>query len=788
MYINVFIDTNTRALENGFTYKIPKKFEGKITPGMRVLVPFGKSNKIVVAFVYKLVESITGNYEVKEVKNLLDNKRIVSDELIRLAFFMQENYLSSVYSSIRQILPPGRIKEIKEYYYLTSLNPKDELQSFLIHKKSYDEIYEKFGDVIKELNFLYKNKEIDIYYDIKRDVSIKYEEYIYLIDKNPVLKKNAIKQKAVVDFLKDNNKAKLKDVLSKTSSNLSTVKTLKSKNVIKIEKIEKKRDVFNDDIQKYEKFVLNKEQDNAFKEIINSKKGFFLLKGVTGSGKTEIFLQLVEENLKQGRESIILVPEISLTPQTIERFTGRFGKKIAVIHSKLSQSEKFDQWRMIKNNEVKIVIGARSAIFSPFENIGLIIIDEEHDMSYISGKDPKYNTIEIAELRANINKANLVLASATPLLNSMKKAHEGKYKLLELKNRINNIEMPEIEIIDMREELKNHNYSMISKKLFLLIKETLTKNEQIILFLNKTGHTSFTFCRKCGYVIKCDACDVAMTYHKHKNRLICHYCGRTKVQPVVCPNCGSSAIKEFGAGTEKLEEEVKKLFPKSKVLRMDSETAVNKNSYEKMYTFMKQGRVDILIGTQMVAKGLDFKNVTLVGIIAADISLNLDDYMAHEKTFQLITQVSGRAGRGNKKGKVVIQTYRPNHFAIQSAKNNDYDSFYNYEMNIRKSTKFPPFVDLINIRIVGENRKILMEVSKKLFKELNLNLDEVLEINKPIPAKIEMVNNRHRINILIKINRNKKIILKQIDEITKNFRKQFKEFNFIVSINSNNIN
>lgn len=477
----------------------------------------------------------------------------------------------------------------------------------------------------------------------------------------------------IVNYLKENGSTNIKKLLSETKSSKSSLDSLVEKSLVFITKIEKSKEI-NFAKSDYKKFDLNYEQEKAFNLINEDRQGKFLLYGVTGSGKTEIFLQVVEEILKEGKQAIILVPEISLTPQTIERFRGRFNEKIAIFHSNLTPKEKFNQWRMINNGEVNIAIGARSAIFAPFKNLGIIIIDEEHDQSYISSMDPKFHTAEIAKKRADYNSCNLILASATPSITSMQDVNKGELKLIKLENRVNN-NMPKVEIMDMKDELKASNYSMISRRLFNEISYNLENSEQTILFLNKVGHDSFTFCRSCGHVIKCDACDVAMTYHKHIDRLVCHYCGRTYKQPKICPVCHSKKIKEFGAGTEKLEEEIRRLFPKANIMRMDSITATNKESYFKMYEGMKSNTIDILIGTQMVAKGLDFKNVSLVGIVSADLSLNVGDFKANETTFQLLTQVSGRAGRDKLDGRVIIQSYKPNNFVIQSAKNNDYNSF-----------------------------------------------------------------------------------------------------------------
>ena len=445
---------------------------------------------------------------------------------------------------------------------------------------------------------------------------------------------------------------------------------------------------------------------------------------------------------------------------------------------------------MIKNGEVKIAIGARSAIFAPFKNLGAIIIDEEHDNSYVSSKDPKYHTREIAKFRANYHSCNLIMASATPSIETMKDVKDDKLGLLHLSSRINN-NMPDIDIIDMREELKNSNYSMLSMKLQEEIRKNIENKEQTILFLNKIGHDSFTFCRACGYVVKCEACDVAMTYHKNVNKLVCHYCGRTKKQVKVCPNCHSKKIKEFGAGTEKLEEEVRQLFPDANIYRMDSMVATNKAKYNNMYKSMKSGKIDILIGTQMIAKGLDFENVTLVGIVSADLSLNVGDFSAQETSFQLLTQVAGRAGRANKAGRAIIQTYKPENFVIQAVKSNDYQSFFDNELKIREAFSYPPFINIVTIKILNEDRVKTIDISKEFTDELK-NLLKVyldIEIIGPNPCKISRINNKYRYNILIKVgNKNLDLCRDVIARIRNALIKKYKDTSFIVAINPVNIN
>lgn len=788
MYAKVIIDSNSRFLDRSFTYKVPDKFIDNIQIATRVLVPFGKGDKTVVAFVYELVEEVNTSYTIKEIIEIIDDRKLISNELMDLAFFMSKRYMSPIKACLKQVMPPTKVKDIKIFYENIS-DKSDEFLDFLNKKRELSEVSEKFKDYKKRLDYYLDNDLIKQTFDIKSSQRVSYEEIANLNDNiNIELSSNAKKQLEIVNYLKENGSTNIKKLLSETKSSKSSLDLLVKKSLVFISKIEKSKEIsfVKSD---YKKFDLNYEQEKAFNLINEDRQGKFLLYGVTGSGKTEIFLQVVEEILKEGKQAIILVPEISLTPQTIERFKGRFNEKIAIFHSNLTPKEKFNQWRMINNGEVNIAIGARSAIFAPFKNLGIIIIDEEHDQSYISSMDPKYHTAEIAKKRADYNSCNLILASATPSITSMQEVNKGELKLIKLENRVNN-NMPKVEIVDMKDELKASNYSMISRRLFNEISYNLENSEQTILFLNKVGHDSFTFCRSCGHVIKCEACDVAMTYHKHIDRLVCHYCGRTYKQPKICPICHSKKIKEFGAGTEKLEEEIRKLFPKANIMRMDSITATNKESYFKMYEGMKSNTIDILIGTQMIAKGLDFKNVSLVGIVSADLSLNVGDFKANETTFQLLTQVSGRAGRDKLDGRVIIQSYKPNNFVIQSAKNNDYNSFYNHELNLRKSFNYPPYKNIITIKIINESRSKTINVSKKLYKELvdKIYKDNV-DIIGPNPCKISRINNKFRYNILIKVeDYDLDNVLSKITEIRKEFINLYKDTSFIPALNPVNIN
>ncbi|WP_311492425.1 primosomal protein N' [uncultured Anaerococcus sp.] len=788
MYAKVIIDSKSRFLNRPFTYHIPEKLNNKLKRAMRVLVPFGKGNKTSVAFVYEIVENIELEFKTKDIIDIIDENKLVSDELLDLAFYMSKEYLSPIQLSLKQVLPPTSIDKIKSFYLSTSKR-EDALLNFLKLKRTKNEILDKFPNSTDKLNSLIENKEIKVIYEVNDKINISYDTYIKLIDNGYKIPKNAKKQKDIIEYLKNHGLTKQSDLLKNTSSFLSSLKSLIDKNIV--EQINKEaRKELKQDYKIYRRHNLNTEQDKAFRTIIDKTDGKFLLFGVTGSGKTEIFLQVVEEVIKKGKEAIILVPEISLTPQTIERFSGRFDEKIAIMHSRLTPREKFNQWMMIKNGEVKIAIGARSAIFAPFKNLGAIIIDEEHDNSYISSKDPKYHTRDIAKFRANYHSCNLIMASATPSIETMKEVKDEKLELLKLTSRVNKV-MPEISLVDMREELKNSNYSMLSTELQEEIKQNLDKHEQTILFLNKIGHDSFTFCRACGYVVKCEACDVAMTYHKKVNKLVCHYCGRTKNQVRICPNCHSKKIKEFGAGTEKLEEEVRTLFPEANILRMDSMVATNKSKYDQMYESMKARKTDILLGTQMIAKGLDFENVTLVGIISADLSLNVGDFSAQETSFQLLTQVVGRAGRANKPGRAIIQTYKPENFVIQAVKTNDYQSFFESEMKIREAFSYPPFKNIITVKIVNEDRVKTIDISKEFTSNLRISLKSLLdvEIIGPNPCKISRINNKFRYNILIKVSdRDLNICRNVLSRIRNNLINKYKDTSFIVAFNPVNIN
>lgn len=511
------------------------------------------------------------------------------------------------------------------------------------------------------------------------------------------------------------------------------------------------------EVEKTEAMRLTDEQRKAVETILPSLRDrvheVFLIHGVTSSGKTEIYMQVIDDCVCRGRTAIMLVPEISLTPQTIERFIGRFGaEKIAVLHSKLSMGERYDEWMRIKKGEVKIVIGARSAVFAPLSDIGVIVLDEEHESTYKSDMSPKYDAIEVAIRRAKKNQAVVLLGSATPSLVSAYKAETGEYKKILLTERFNKTPLPSVEIIDMREELKNGNKSIFSVALYREMKENLEQKRQVILFLNRRGYSTFVSCRSCGYVMRCRECGISLTYHKTENEAICHFCGSREKVPTVCPVCGGKYIKHFGTGTEKVEELTREIFPEYTVDRLDLDTTTKKGSIDKILNAFRKGKTNILIGTQLVAKGLDFSNVGLVGIVSADISLNVPDFRSAERTFQLITQAAGRAGRGDSTGRVLIQSYNPEHYSIIAAAAHDYEAFYRAESEIRKQIGYPPFSDLIQIVLSSENEQEAYEVCRQIAEDFirGVGKSEERYVLGPHAAPMNKIKGLYRFQLLIK--------------------------------------
>lgn len=795
LYAEIIVDNQSSKTDTLYTYKIPFDMRKKVNIGMRVMVPFGRGNKTIQGLIINIKDSI--DFDKKRLKNitaLIDKDPMISEELIKLGIWMRREYLAQYIEVFKSIMPTGITQKVKKYIYIDKFSLEDlkgvksnnqkRILRYLIDNngESLDKL--KIQLDIKNINSSIKSlvdkKNIKVEHKIEQEVNKKSEKFVIkkfdnenMSDILKQINNGAYKQKQIIMFLKDHKTIKLSKLIKETNSNNSSIKALEDKKLIRIADKEVIREVLKKEFEKTNNKVLTEEQkscyDTIYSSIIREESDKFLIHGVTGSGKTEVYLQLIEKILKKGKQAIVLVPEISLTPQTVERFVSRFGKKIAVLHSKLSLGERYDQWRKIKEGTVNIAIGARSAVFAPFDNLGIIIIDEEHEGSYKSSMNPKYDAIKVAEKRCELENSVLVLGTATPAINTYYLAEKGVYNLIELNKRANNQNMPEVKVIDMRDELEKGNKSIISEELYNEIKDKLNNNRQIILFLNRRGFSTFISCRKCGYVEKCPHCEITLTYHKNKGWLKCHYCGFAKKPPVVCPDCGSKYIKFFGIGTQQVEEIVKENFEKSEVERMDLDTTGKKNSHEEILNRFKIKQIDVLVGTQMISKGLDFPNVTLVGVVAADLTLNLPDFRAPERTFQLLTQVSGRSGRGEEKGNVVVQTYDPDHYSIIHAKKHDYKGFYKEEIKLRKAFNYPPFTNIISIVFSTINEKLLEKITTKVadiiiknIEHKNKEFDIRNNIIGPTPSPISKIKNKYRWQILIKANDSELNMIKNI--------------------------
>lgn len=817
-YAEIIINNTNSNVDKPFTYIIGQDLIPLIKIGMRVIIPFGQGNKLIKGIVIDIVDEFHEEYKLKEIIDIIDEKPLISEDLIELSMWMREEYLSTSIESLRQIFPPGDFKKLNTFIKLEDKYPdisiSDEEVDILKYLKSnkialLDDLKLEFKgySINGILNSMEEKNIISTYIDINSKVEKKYEKQVRLIrdDLNideirEIIGARAKKQIEIAEYMYDIKEISFKNLSKALTTTLATVRALEEKEIIEIYEKEVNREAIKVDIARYEKHVLSEDQKGVYEDITcnfdRKEDNKFLIRGITGSGKTEIYLQLVEEMIKRGKQSIVLVPEISLTPQTIDRFVGRFGDAVAVIHSRLSHGERFDEWRKIKNGQVEIVVGARSAVFAPFQNLGLIVIDEEHESTYKSSQNPKYDTIEVAAKRVDIEDGFLVLGSATPSLETYHKAENGQIRLLELEHRANDSMLPQVDVIDMRQELNNGNKSMFSQDLYRSIEENLESEKQTILFLNRRGFSTFVSCRQCGYVVECEDCDISMTYHRNINKLRCHYCGLATSPPEVCPECGSNYIKYFGVGTEQVEQYTRKMFPDARVARMDFDTTSKKGSYDKILGAMKKGHIDILIGTQMISKGLDFKDVTLVGVIAADTSLNLPDFRAPERTFQLITQVAGRAGRGETPGKVIVQTYDPDHYSIVLSKDHDFKSFYENEIKLRESFMYPPFYSMINIVLYGENLKKVMKLAEDVHGLLCRESTQIEEDDKckyiigPNPAPLEKIKNNYRWHIILKAKKENieafKTILKRV-LIYNEYKLDTKDIKISIDINPNSI-
>lgn len=699
-FAQVILSTSHTDIDKIFDYEIPFLLMAEIQLGMRVLVPFGFRNTSTEGYVVGFAEKTdVPEPKIKCIASIMDKYPVFSQEMILLAWWMKEKYYTTLSQCLQVIMPAG-------------INMKNEVKTLSLNIS---------GIMLEE-------------------------------ELEKMKKRESSKAQLMVTELLQQGDYTASSIKSKLKITDSAIKTLLKRGVIKENIHQQRRKLFDyENTQRTEPLSLTEEQKNALETIMEQDEKPVLVHGVTGSGKTEIYLQAIGKVIEMGKQAIVLVPEISLTPQMTDRFISRFGGKVAVSHSRMSAGERIDVWQRAKNSEISVMIGPRSAVFTPFSNLGIIIMDEEHEGSYKSDTTPKYDAREVAEFRCGQLGAKMVYGTATPSLKTYYRAKNGEVTLVTLKERPLNRPMPQTEIVDMRRELEEGNRSIFSRKLYEEMKDVLSKGQQAMLFINRRGFSTFVSCRKCGHVMMCSSCNVSYTYHSAENQLRCHYCGKKAEVPKLCPECGSKYIKYFGTGTQKVEDEVRRYFPNAKVLRMDMDTTKKKNSHKRILTAFGNGEADILIGTQMIAKGHDFANVTLVGIIAADISLNTGDFRGGETTFQLITQVSGRAGRDNLLGRVIIQTYQPESYIINLAAQCNYEEFYEKESLLRKTMTYPPFSNIFSALAFGKNEKDVIQEIQRLSHILGeQNKDKKFEILGPAPAIISKIKDEYRWHIFIK--------------------------------------
>ncbi|WP_270181822.1 primosomal protein N' [Alkalihalobacillus sp. CinArs1] len=761
MIAKVIVDVPANQTDRLFDYAIPESFQDVLEPGMRIVVPFGPRK--IQGFVIS-IEKDSELDKLKELDEIKDVTPVLTPELLDLGFWLTEKTLCYAVSAFQAMLPAAMKANVTKT--VVRGNQFDETAPWgkMIGETNgmrWEDFLSHFTH--KDLNRAIKHDELEVRYDVKEKTAPKTQLAVSaqlsaqeLSVEKEKMGNRALKQQEIIQYFIDHQGAvSYKELMGTLDTTRSTIKALVSKSILKEEEMELYRDPYEGrSFAPSTPLDLTDLQQQAITPILdsieNNQHRTFLIHGVTGSGKTEIYLQSIHRVLNDGKEAIVLVPEISLTPQMVNRFKSRFGSNVAVLHSGLSRGEKYDEWRKIHRGEVKVVVGARSAVFAPFKNLGIIIIDEEHEGSYKQEENPRYHARDVAIKRGENHNCPIVLGSATPSLESYARATKGVYTLLELLHRVNNQQMPEVSIVDMREELRSGNRSMFSNELFDKLQDRLMKKEKSVLFLNRRGYSTFVMCRDCGFVVECPHCDISLTYHKINGTMRCHYCGFEEPLPSSCPECESEHIRFFGTGTQRVEEELTKILPEARVVRMDVDTTRRKGSHEKLLTHFGEGKADILLGTQMIAKGLDFPNVTLVGVLAGDAMLHIPDFRASEKTFQLLTQVSGRAGRHVLPGEVVVQSYTPEHYSIELASQHDYLAFYKREMIMRKQYGYPPFYFLAMVNVSHEELTKTVDVTEKISEFLKSSLSEESVVLGPVASAIPRIKDRYRYQCMIK--------------------------------------
>lgn len=776
MYAQVIIDANHAEVDRVFDYRVPAQWEEAICVGLRVMVPFGQRNTKREGYVIALTETTeVPAGKIKEIVEILDEGRpILTPPILELAKWMKKEYFCTLNQCLQAVMPAGIRTKSVWYVELTEqtaeLSEKEQQVADVLTEQGgaapLRELEQVFGNRTEYiLRCLQGKKVVRLRQKTTRSTYKKEKRYVSLTENEELLaevKEKAEKDKRLAGQLRvfsaicPGKSISVEELKEKASVTDSPIHTLLQKGILVEQRRQEKRDVFQlEDYTPTQPFYPTPEQAQALAllraEEQKEQKRPILLHGVTGSGKTEIYMQLIEHVIMEGKQAIVLVPEISLTPQIMERFISRFGKRVSVTHSRLSLGERLDQWRKARDGEISIIIGPRSALFMPFSNLGVIVMDECHESSYISDVTPKYHTREVARKLSELTGALLVMGSATPDIDSYHRAVTGEFLLLQLKERTKGSRLPEVFVTDMRKELEDGNRSAFGLPLQQAIRENLEKGQQTMLFLNRRGYSTFVSCRKCGEVLTCPSCNVSYTYHASDKALVCHYCGKEVPVPKTCPSCGSHYIRYFGTGTQKIEEETRRLFPEASVLRMDADTTTGKNGHARILELFGKGKADILIGTQMIAKGHDFPNVTLVGILAADLSLNLGTYQAAENCFQLITQAAGRAGRGELAGRVFIQTYQPENHAIRMAAAQDYEGFYQEEILLRQAMEYPPFSHIFSVLITGEMEQEVILAAQRLGAFMNHYAERAgCTIVGPAPAPLPKFRGEFRWQIFAK--------------------------------------
>ena len=814
MVAEVVLNSISKVTDNIYHYEIPEDLKKELCIGMRVTVKFGNSNKLMEGYVVGILEK-SDFANLKQICEIIDDYIYFDEKSVEIANFMKHRYFCSYTQAYKAMLPAGVNSKYTKIIFLEensedailSATKNSALATGIIEelKKCSPLTFEELTSYVGRTNIMQTlaklEKEKIIHIENKRNEALKdtYATYVSLnidtTDAYELCDKLSLKapaQSRVLETLCDSELWLLSELMECAQVSKPAVDAVVKKGYATYSKEIVRKDLYpQESVRECISYNFTKEQQQAYDTIVQSleesNNDTYLIHGVTGSGKTLVYLELIEKALELKKQSILLVPEISLTPQMVGQVMSRFGDRVAVLHSSLTTKERYNEWKKIKDGRVDVAVGARSAVFAPFDNLGLIIVDEEHENTYKSESAPRYNAVEIARFRAKQHKATLILASATPSIDSYYKTTTGKYKLIKMESRVGNAIMPKVSIVDMRQELETGNTSIFSRSLAQKIRENIDTGKQTILFLNRRGYSNFVSCRSCGYVVKCPHCNISLTYHKTKDKMVCHYCDYMTSVPHVCPSCQGKYIKFFGTGTQRVIETIENMFPQATYLRMDADTTATRASHEKILNKFKSQNIDILVGTQMVTKGLDFENVTLVGILAADMSLNQEDYRASERTFDLITQVEGRSGRGRYSGEAIIQTYSPDNETVILSAKQDYVSFYESEIAFRQMLNYPPFCEFINITFSGTNETDVHKTAHKFFDELSANIKSngcsaYIEIFEPTKAPIYYINDKFRYRILAKSRYNKKLY-DVIDKTYTKFYKNSKNTTIVVDVN-----